>query len=236
MSRIKLYPNDSQIVGGDRLLGTDINGNGTKNYQIEELAKYFAQTGTADPTRMGFQYNYAGLYSNQVISSGDFRYKINPSSPTAFGWANITAVAISRYNRNGVDVAPVIPLMVSQFLSFTDVDSSESTAYGLYKATSQTPLNNGNDFLLTLSHKGSSGDPSGSVLTIAPAGFTEQSYTFEQANAAAVWTIDHNLGRFPHVAVVNPTGNVVYGDIVYSNENQIVVTFTAPFAGKAYLN
>ena len=41
MARIKLYPNDTAITGGDRLVGTDINGNATKNYQIEELAQYF---------------------------------------------------------------------------------------------------------------------------------------------------------------------------------------------------
>ena len=44
MARIKLYPNDTTIEGGDKLVGTDINGNATKNYQIEELAQYFQQT------------------------------------------------------------------------------------------------------------------------------------------------------------------------------------------------
>jgi hypothetical protein len=48
MARIKLYPNDTVITGGDRLVGTDINGNATKNYQIEEIAKYFAKSSTAD--------------------------------------------------------------------------------------------------------------------------------------------------------------------------------------------
>ena len=47
MARIKLYPNDTTIEGGDKLVGTDINGNATKNYQIEELAQYFEQTGNA---------------------------------------------------------------------------------------------------------------------------------------------------------------------------------------------
>ncbi len=55
MARIKLYPNDTTIQGGDKLVGTDINGNATKNYQVEELAQYFEQTGNAL-----FQYNFAG--------------------------------------------------------------------------------------------------------------------------------------------------------------------------------
>ena len=68
MARIKLYPNDTAIVGGDRLVGTDINGNATKNYQVEELAQYFEQTGNAL-----FQYNYAGTYTNEIIASGEYR-------------------------------------------------------------------------------------------------------------------------------------------------------------------
>jgi len=47
MARIKLYPNDTTIQGGDKLVGTDINGNATKNYQVEELAQYFEQSGNA---------------------------------------------------------------------------------------------------------------------------------------------------------------------------------------------
>ena len=68
MARIKLYPNDTTIQGGDKLVGTDINGNATKNYQIEELAQYFEQTGNAL-----FQYNYAGTYTNETIATGEYR-------------------------------------------------------------------------------------------------------------------------------------------------------------------
>ena len=38
MARIKLYPNDTTIEGGDKLVGTDINGNATKNNNIIEKA------------------------------------------------------------------------------------------------------------------------------------------------------------------------------------------------------
>ena len=97
MARIKLYPNDTSITGGDRLVGTDINGNATKNYQIEEIAKYFAKSSTADSTGIGFQFNYAGKYTGGSLESGDFRYEVNHTAPTQFGWANITGIAFSRY-------------------------------------------------------------------------------------------------------------------------------------------
>ena len=38
MARIKRYPNDTSITGGDKLVGTDVAGdNVTKNFLIEDL-------------------------------------------------------------------------------------------------------------------------------------------------------------------------------------------------------
>ncbi len=61
-------------------------------------------------------------------------------------------------------------------------------------------------------------------------------YTFIQSSASSVWTIQHDLERHPSVTVVDSSGNVVVGYINYNNINQITLTFTAPFSGKAYLN
>ena len=143
MARIKLYPNDNTIQGGDKLVGTDISGNATKNYQVEELAQYFEQTGNAL-----FQYNYAGVYGNETISTGQYRYQVDPSAPSVYGWVNITGIAISRYNRNGEDVTPMISLLLNQVIKITDIGTSESLGYGLYQVTSSTSLSNGGAYNL----------------------------------------------------------------------------------------
>jgi hypothetical protein len=65
---------------------------------------------------------------------------------------------------------------------------------------------------------------------------TDETFTFTQSTASASWTINHNLGQFPAVTVVDNTGKVVIADVQYVNSNQIVVSFATPFAGKAYLN
>jgi len=236
MSRIKLYPNDLDVQGGDRLIGTDITDNSTKNYQIEEIAKYFAQSGAADPTRTGFQYNYAGTYSNQTIASGEFRYQINPTSPTIYGWANVTGIAINKINRNGVNVVPVIDLIINQFIKVTDVDSSEANSYGMYLVNSKSLISNENAYLLTLTHRGSVGTPAGEVLTIAPSGFSSPAFEFNQSSASNNWTITHNLNSYPSVTVVDSSGNVVIGAVTYVSENQITISFSSSFSGKAYLN
>lgn len=63
-----------------------------------------------------------------------------------------------------------------------------------------------------------------------------QTYTFTQAIAAETWTITHNLERFPSITVVDSSGNIVVGFSTYNDSKQITLIFSAPFAGKAYLN
>ena len=62
------------------------------------------------------------------------------------------------------------------------------------------------------------------------------SYTHEQMRSSDRWVINHNLGKFPSVTVVDTTGSVVVGDINYTSLNQLIISFVAEFSGKAYLN
>jgi hypothetical protein len=55
-------------------------------------------------------------------------------------------------------------------------------------------------------------------------------------SAAQVWNINHNLGEYPSVTVVDLDNNVVVGEVDYLNTNQIRVSFSRPFAGCAFLN
>ena len=61
-------------------------------------------------------------------------------------------------------------------------------------------------------------------------------YTHEQSVAAATWNVTHNLGRYPSVTVVDSAGSKIVGDVQYTSENTLTLTFSAPFAGTAYCN
>jgi len=61
-------------------------------------------------------------------------------------------------------------------------------------------------------------------------------YTFNQASPLAVWVINHGLGRFPSATVVDSSGNMVEGDVVYNSSNQVTLSFGVAFSGVAYLN
>ena len=62
------------------------------------------------------------------------------------------------------------------------------------------------------------------------------SYVHDQLSSSEIWTINHNLGKYPSVTIVDSANSWVIGEVTYINENQLMVQFTATFAGKAYLN
>jgi hypothetical protein len=62
-------------------------------------------------------------------------------------------------------------------------------------------------------------------------------YTHTQGTPATTWTINHNLGYEPGgVAIVDSGGTIVTGTVTYASVNQIVVSFTSAFGGKAYIS
>lgn len=58
---------------------------------------------------------------------------------------------------------------------------------------------------------------------------------YEQTTASSEWTVDHDLGGQPQVTVVDSAGTQVVGEVRYVSESRVVVEFSAPFSGFAYL-
>lgn len=61
-------------------------------------------------------------------------------------------------------------------------------------------------------------------------------YVHNQGVSASTWTINHNLGWYPSVTIVDQSKNVFYGDVNYINQNSLTVSFFAELSGTAYLN
>ncbi len=64
----------------------------------------------------------------------------------------------------------------------------------------------------------------------------DANFIFTQGIPSATWNITHNLNKFPSVTVVDSSKQIVIGDVIYINTNSLVITFSAPFSGEAYLN
>jgi len=62
-------------------------------------------------------------------------------------------------------------------------------------------------------------------------------YVHDQSVPSDTWVIVHNLGYFPGgVIVVDSGGTTVEGSIQFDSANQITITFSAAFGGKAYIS
>lgn len=61
-------------------------------------------------------------------------------------------------------------------------------------------------------------------------------FIFEQSTASAIWTITHNLSKYPSCTIVDSAETEVFGDVEYINNQSLRLTFIGAFSGKAYLN
>ncbi|MGY5237929.1 siphovirus ReqiPepy6 Gp37-like family protein [Clostridium tertium] len=64
----------------------------------------------------------------------------------------------------------------------------------------------------------------------------DKSYEFNQLSPKKIWNIPHGLNKRPSVTIVDSGGTEVKGDVKYDDNNNATISFTAAFAGIAYLN
>jgi hypothetical protein len=98
---------------------------------------------------------------------------------------------------------------------------------------------------LTLAWAGPSGEMSAtaqsdmsSVAAIVgpqgPSGAAMAGYEYIQDVASALWTVNHNLGRWPASVMVTTPGQVVVEAApIFTSSNQLTIEFAIPFAGRA---
>lgn len=64
----------------------------------------------------------------------------------------------------------------------------------------------------------------------------ELGYVHEQVSSSSTWTVNHNLTFVPNITVVDTFGTVVEGSYDYPNSTTVVLNFSSPFSGKAFLS
>lgn len=64
----------------------------------------------------------------------------------------------------------------------------------------------------------------------------DANFTFEQSPAAETWIITHGLGKYPSITIVDSAGDEVEGNVNHVSVNQVVLSFSAAFSGRAFLN
>jgi len=226
MARISSYPRDLDVVDNDSWIGTESSNRQTKNYTAAAVAKYLNIKGKISiSAQMVFKYITAGA------GSGEFSGPAN-LSPIA----NITTLQLSTTDASSQNVVAFMDYLVGNNILISE--QNEISNFGHFTIDSYTK--NGNVSTLNLTSLFGNGNLENkkfydfAVFTLSSQG--TPTFVFTQGVAATTWNIQHNLGKFPSVSVINNNNVVINGEVIYLDNNNVQLNFSAGFSGKAYLN
>jgi len=234
MARIKTYSNDTVVVANDKWIGSDSQAKfATKNYTAQSVADFINEKG------------------NQLQS---LRYKYKSTPPR-----NPGTISFSPYKANNVPFSTITswilsdselksPEDISSFYSEPLVGSDvlvtqcdDITQWAIYEWDSVTDVPNEKLFSnIGLSYRTGLGglinDEDYFISLLSYQGGGDLNFTYVQGVASTTWNIQHNLGKFPSITVIDTANTVVTGEYTYDDINNVTLTFSAAFAGTAYLN
>jgi len=228
MARISSYPIDTDIVGQDKLLGSDNAGLITKNYTLDGISGWMNATGSVAIAGQN-NYGFGIPGATEGIISG-------PSANALF--SSITTLTFTKTSTAGNDVINYLATLIGRPVILARLKNLNN--FGVYRLNSLTVdagdanLYNAAFTLITANGRITSDEYYG--FAAYPEISADKNFVFSQGTPASTWTITHNLNKFPSVSVVNSANEVVYGEIDYTNVNSLTVTFNGGFSGKAYLN
>ena len=225
MARISSYPRDLDVVDQDSWIGTSVPGLQTRNFTAAAVAKYLNIKGKISiSAQMVFKYK-------DTIESGAFTGPVDGSNIAA-----ITTMQISGTDVSGQATGPFMNYLVGNNILISEQNAISN--FGHFTIDSYT-LNN-NVATLTLTNLFGNGTLDldkfydFAVFTLSSQG--APTFVFTQGVAATQWSIQHNLGKFPSVSVINNNNVIINGEVKYIDSNNIQLNFSAGFSGKAYLN
>lgn len=226
MARISSYPRDLDVNDKDAWIGTESSNRLTRNFTAEAVAKYLNIKG-----KISISAQMVFKFDNDNLISGTFN---GPADDATF--ASVTTMELSIMDNSSQNVVAFMNYLVGNDILINE--QNNISTFGHYTINSYTP--NGDFYTLALTNKKGEGALvkdkfyDFAVFTLSTQGVP--TFIFNQGVPASTWNIQHNLGKFPSITVVDTAGTVVMGQYDYVDNNNITLTFAAGFAGKAYLN
>ena len=234
MARIKTYSNDTVVVANDKWIGSDSQASfATKNYTAQSVADFINNKGNQLQS-LRYKYKSTPPRNPGTISFSPFKAN-NVAYSTITSWILSDSELKSPENISSFYTSPLVgsDILITQcdditqwaiyeWDSVTDVPGEKLFSnIGLSFRTGAGGLINDEDYFISLLSYQGGGD---------------LSFIYEQITPATTWVIEHNLGKFPSISVIDTANTVVTGEYTYNNINKVTLTFSAGFAGTAYLN
>ena len=233
MAIINAYPKDINIQDKDAWIGTDSYNRQTKQYTAEAVASYLNIKGKVS---IAGQVNYK-FVNIAKYGAGTIALPAGGGDGTLF--SAITEFKISRTDLSGQVVVAYLDFLVNQEILI--MSQKDKEAFGHYRISSYIvdPVDS-NFYTLQLVFLGGNSsisvDHYYDIVNFTFGSESDKTFVFVQASPTADWNIQHNMGKFPSVAVVNNNNILMYGNTTYIDENNLTINFSAGFSGKAYLN
>ena len=233
MAIINSYPKDIDIQDKDAWIGTDSYNRQTKQYTAESVANYLNTKGKVS---IAGQVNYRFI-SIPKNGAGTMAFTAGGGDGTLF--SAITEFKISRVDLSGQVVIAYLDFLVNQEILM--MSQTDKEAFGHYRISSYVVDSvDSNFYTLQLVFLAGNGNMFINnyydIVNFTFGKDTDKNYVFVQGVPATTWTIQHNLEKFPSITVIDSGNTVVIGQYTYINNNNVTLTFSAAFAGKAYLN
>jgi len=227
MARISSYPRDLNVTDQDAWIGTEASNRATKNFTAAAVAKYLNIKGKISiSAQMIFK-----LVDTATPGNGQFS---GPTTGSAI--STITTLDISPIDVSGANTVPFMQYIVGNNILINEQNNIDK--FGHFTIVSYTVK--GGVYTLVLTPLTGNGNfdvdkfYDFAVFTLSSQG--APTFIFTQGVAATTWNIQHNLGKFPSVSVINNNNVVINGEVIYIDNNNIQLNFSAGFSGKAYLN
>ena len=248
MAIIYSYQTNTDILATDLIIGSStkvVNGkkkNVTKNFQIASIAEFYNEISAI---AIAGQNNF---FFQNLIAPGRKPGSISfiNGSGTGTPFSNITVLRISKFATSGNVIIDYINTLVGEAIMIAQCDNLNN--FGIYKFISITPVVGDPNFfdivIESVNAHGSILEDKFYAVAVYP-GFVnpdiepnvgDKNFVYTQSVPSTLWTITHNLEKFPSVSVVNINNITMYGNVIYLNENELQIEFSAGDSVKAYMN
>ena len=226
MARINAYPFDTNITDTDAWIGTDSVNRQTKQFTAAAVAKYLNIKG-----KISISGQMVFKFSEAPLGNGEF---IGPADGSAID--GITTMKLSNIDASGQSYASFMNYIVGNNILISEQNNIDN--FGHFRIQSFGLV--GGVYTLAVTNIGGNGDlvlnKHYDFAAFTLSDDTDKTFVFTQAVPSLVWSIQHNLGKFPSVSVVDTGNTTVISQIDYIDNNNLTITNSAQFAGKAYLN
>ena len=255
MARISTYAIDPNLTPEDKLHGSDEN-NVTRNfnmgpggpggpggdYYYNNVVTYITE---CDSRALAFLYHTNTFDSNPTPQPGAIVANTESSNANTIQFSTINHFLVSKLPYAASIAAAttntcenIMSEYVGEKIIWYDIYNPNN--YGIYSCTGWSvdgayP----NHYNMDLTHISSNGSlqyaPTTLLYIIEIWGGSDKTYTHNQTTLSNTWVVNHNLGKFVSVQIENGT-DLAHANITHNSNNQLTITFSADYIGKAYCN